>query len=625
MCGIAGFVGAGGIAALEGMLAALIHRGPDGQGHYTDAGHAVYIGQRRLAVLDILGGAQPMWNEDRTVAVIFNGEIYNHRDLRSQLVAAGHRFASDHSDTEVLVHGYEEWGENLPTRLNGMFAFAIYDARAKQLFLSRDRFGKKPLFYCEVPGFFGFASELPALLGHPEVPQSYDVTGIAKYFAYGLFPAPYTPWRAIRKLPGGHHLTFDLSSRRITTSRYWRYITDPVAAARSEPCLIEELRAMLAMAVRRRLESDVPLGLLLSGGIDSSAILALVAEARPASSIDAFSISFQQPSFDESQFARRMARHVGCNHHVKLCDFSQGFGSLTDFFQRVGEPVADSSIVPTNLLCQFARSRVTVALGGDGGDELFAGYDTFAALGPSSQYQRYVPRWAHAAFQQIVAGLPFSDQNISLDFKLRRWLRGLEQPAPYWCPLWMGAATPSEVASLTGHHASLEELYSEALAVWAASESVSLIDRAADFYANFYLQDGVLVKVDRASMQNSLEVRSPFLDNDVVEFARRLPAQFKVRHGQRKYLLRQALRGLVPEEIANRPKKGFGIPLSAWLRRLPFPELDLPAVDMEWMRRRWDAHLAEQEDNRHLMWCWLSLTALARGTLAPRADMFARS
>ncbi|HEV2099377.1 MAG TPA: asparagine synthase (glutamine-hydrolyzing), partial [Stellaceae bacterium] len=385
MCGIAGFVGEGSRADLHAMTDALIHRGPDGEGFFIDDAAATFIGHRRLVIIDPAGGRQPMWNEDGRIGVVFNGEIYNHLELRSELERKGHLFRSDHSDTEALVHGYEEWGEGLPERLNGMFAFAVIDRVRGCLFLARDRFGEKPLYYAHRARLFAFASELGALARHPGIGACADLGALQKLFAYGYIPAPHAYYRGTRKLPGGHHLTFDIRSGSLTLKAYWRFRVEPDEALgeRDEPRLIEELRHLLARAVERRLVSDVPLGLFLSGGVDSGSILALAARAVPAARLKTFTVGFTEPSFDESPIARELAGAFGTDHHERLLDLDAACALIPCVLGRLDEPLADPSILPTYLLSAFTREAVTVALSGDGGDELFAGYDPFGALAPA--------------------------------------------------------------------------------------------------------------------------------------------------------------------------------------------------------------------------------------------------
>ena len=617
MCGIAGFVGRGCRSDLGAMTAALVHRGPDGEGFYLDPNYPVFLGHRRLAILDISGGAQPMWNEDQTVAVVFNGEIYNHRELRGDLMARGHQFRSDHSDTEVLVHGYEEWGEDLPRRLNGMFAFAIHDRVRKRLFLARDRFGEKPLFYSVGRNFFGFASELGALVCHPAIERTVDRRSLQKFFAYGYIPAPNTLFLGARKLPGGCHISYDLASGNAMVKRYWRFELQP---DRSDPktdenALAEELRALLSQAVLRRLISDVPLGVFLSGGIDSSAILAGVADHVPAERIKSFTVGFSESSFDESGFAQEVASAFGTDHYLEMLDLTEARELIPHVLSHLDEPLGDASILPTFLLSRFTRRHVTVALSGDGGDELFAGYDPFKALQPAHFYQRIVPRGLHRGLRRLADLLPVSSRNMSLDFKIRRSLMGLSYREALWNPVWLAPVEPDLMKELFHEPLRADELYSEAIELWDADPKLDLVDRTLTFFTNFYLQDDILMKVDRASMMNSLESRAVFLDNDVVEFCQRLPNHLKYRNGNRKYLLKKAMHGVLPSSVLKRRKKGFGIPLAKWLREVPHqpPLAPIEGTKVDWVARQWRDHRRGVADHRLFLWSWLSL----QQTLAP--------
>jgi asparagine synthase (glutamine-hydrolysing) len=617
MCGITGFVGTGDRDDLVAMTTSLTHRGPDGGGYLVDIENATYLGHRRLAILDIAGGSQPMFNENRTIAVIYNGEIYNHVDLKAELQRKGHIFNSDHSDTEILVHGYEEWGTHLPERLNGMFAFAIYDKPKRRLFLARDRFGEKPLYYFDRDGFFGFASELRAFKQHQSFNASLDYRALQKLFAYGFVPAPNACYRGCHKLPGGHSLTYNIGTRAIEIDAYWRFQIEPDESLTNahELQLVEELRHLLSQAVRRRLVSDVPLGLFLSGGIDSSTILALAARGRTAGNVKTFTVGFDVPSYDESSFAQSMADFIGSEHHQQTLSLDRARELLTDVLARLDEPLGDPSIVPTYLLSKFTRDHVTVALSGDGGDELFAGYDPFRALTPATLYSRLVGNRFHRGLRRMTEWLPLSTRNMSFDFKLRRTLTGLTYPRELWNPIWLAPVEPIEMSDLFDEPLPIEELYEEAVSVWQRSSSRDIGDKTLEFYTVLYLQDGILAKVDRASMLCSLESRAVFLDNDVVNFCQRLPYRFKFRNGRGKYLLRKAMSGLVPREILNRPKKGFGIPAAAWLREVPRtpPLAPITGVDMSWVSRRWEEHRMGAADHRLFLWSWLSLQSVFAG------------
>ena len=599
MCGIAGFLGAGGRSDLEAMTECLVHRGPDASGYYEAPATGLFFGHRRLSIVDLGGGGQPMCSHDGRIVVVFNGEIYNHMELRAELVALGHRFVTDHSDTEVLLHGWREWGEELVPRLNGMWAFAIWDTQARQLFLSRDRFGKKPLYYFQKNGTFAFASELTALLKHPLAPRNLSETARVKFFAHALIPAPFTAVDGIWKLPAAHNLVVSDPGAACRVSRYWRFEIEPDPGATSENALADELLAILSRATKRRLRADVPIGIFLSGGIDSSAIAALAARELGGPNLRTFTIGFSEPTFDESAPARQMAEFLSSSHHEEILDLDAAVRTLPQIFDRLDEPQGDGSLLPTWLLCRFARRHVTVALGGDGGDELFAGYDPFRALRLAGIYSRTVPRPLHKAIRMLAARLPVSHANISLDFKIKRTLRGLGHPARLWNPLWLGALEPDDLARLTGSSAGVEEIFSEAIEAWDACHNDDPIDRTLQFYTEIYLQDGILAKADRASMMNSLEVRSPFLDLEMANFARRLPHHFKLRGNTTKYLLKHALRDVLPDGIIHRKKKGFGSPLGPWFRsgRLA------PDATNRFVREKLDAHVSGRSDERLFLWC----------------------
>lgn len=611
VCGIAGFAGKGDRSDLVAMTRALVHRGPDSEGFHIDQTRAVFLGHRRLAIRDISGGGQPMWNAAGTICVIFNGEIYNHELLRAELLRIGHVFTTSHSDTEVLVHGYAEWGTGLAQRLNGMFAFAIFDLLRERLYLARDRFGEKPLYYANRRGLFAFASELNSLARHQHVPATPSVLALRKLFAYGYLPAPHAFYENSAKLPGGHFMMVDLKTLECRTQAYWRFDIEPDErlTLRGDDDLAEELRHLLVQSAERRLVSDVPLGVFLSGGVDSSAVLAAAATKVPAAKLNSFTIGFTEKSYDESAFARVVSKHVGSQHSERILDLEQARDLIPAVLARLGEPLGDPSIIPTYLLSAFARERVTVALSGDGGDELFAGYDPFKALKPAALYSALIPAPLHGLLKICADYLPHSSRNMSLDFKIRRTLMGLSQPEPAWAPSWMSPLSPANANELFDEPMRVEDLYSEAIELWETGPARNRIDRLLQFYTVFYLQDDILAKVDRASMMSSLETRAVFLDNDLVDFCRRLPHHFKFRNGQRKYLLKKALEPLLPREIIHRKKKGFGIPLADWMKKVPAvpPLAPICGMRTRWMERAWQDHRSNRADHRLLLWMWLSL------------------
>ena len=614
MCGICGFAGDGTVDDLRRMTRILAHRGPDDSGLWHDLDRGVFLGHRRLSIIDLADGVQPMWTVDLGLGVVYNGEIYNHLELRRALVAAGHRFVTDHSDTEVLLHGYREWGGDLVRRLNGMWAFALYDRARNELFLSRDRFGQKPLYYTRQHGVFAFASELHALTEHGRIAPSRSVEGMRKLFAYGYIPAPHTSLAGVRKLPAGHSMTVSVADLQVCVRRYWDFVLEPFEEDEI-PCKPEEvwgerLRVLLRQAVSRRLMSDVPLGVFLSGGIDSSAIAAYAVAEAGAGAVQSFSIGFEEASFDESVHAKRVADRLGTEHHCRTLSLERARPLLATVAAKLDEPMGDSSLLPTYLLCQETRREVTVALGGDAGDELLAGYDPFRALGWARLYRRIVPKALHPGVRALLARLPVSHRNMSLDFKIKRALRGVGYPRPFWNALWLAPLDPGEIAELLQAPCDLEQVYSEAIEAWDACPQVDLVDKTLQFYTKLYLQDDILVKVDRASMMHSLEVRSPFLDIDFVDFVRRIPSRYKFRNGVTKYIFRKAMAPVLSRETIEREKKGFGVPIGAWFQCGELtvdPEAPaLRGLHRPFVRRLVEEHRQGRCDHRAALWnLWL--------------------
>ena len=448
MCGIAGYFGRFDEAPLRRMTQRIAHRGPDADGLHADASRGVFLGHRRLSILDIAGGVQPMETEDGRFVIVFNGEIYNFRELRRELEALGARFRTGHSDTEVLLHGYRQWGKDLPRRLNGMWAFALVDRERNEVFLSRDRFGKKPLYWHAARDGFLFASELTALREHPAVPSAPSPEAIRKYFAYGFIPAPLTHLRDVFKLPGGHSMTVDLSTFARRIERYWDYVPEPTdvpVTSAAVDAWTDELVSLLDAAVARRLVADVPVGAFLSGGIDSSLVSALAMRHAGADKLITFSIGFDEAGFDETEHAARVAHHIGASHVVEKLSIDRAREILPRLARDLDEPFADSSLLPTFLLCQHARRHATVALGGDGADELFAGYDPFKALRYASWYAAVVPGPVHRAISALASRLPVSHGYMSFDFRVKRMLRGLDQAPHLWLPTWMSPLTHAEL------------------------------------------------------------------------------------------------------------------------------------------------------------------------------------
>ena len=567
MCGISGFLSLAEERAdpeiVRRMTATLRHRGPDEEGFYV-AG-PVALGHRRLRIIDLETGRQPVANETGTVRVILNGEIYNFAEVRARLEEQGHRFAT-RSDTEVIVHAYEEFGEECVGHFDGMFAFALWDAERETLFLARDRMGEKPLYYAEQAGWFVFGSELRAVLEHPRVGRELDLQGVSRYLTNGYVPDPHTILRNIHKLPPGHFLS--VASGKMRLVRYWdiRFRAD---RPRSEDEWAGLLGEGLCRSVRRRLVSDVPVGVFLSGGVDSAAIVAAAASAAPSARVTTFSMGFEEASYDETPYARVVAEHFGAHH--QQVKFTPGLAraEIPGLGRLLDEPLADPSFLPTVVLARHARQAVTVILGGDGGDELWGGYPTFLAVGPGAWVGR-LPRPLLDAAVRLVEALPSSPNYGSVDFLLKQFVRGLGHPPDVQAQILMGGFTRPEQARLLarpvqaacGHF----NPYDDIVEIMTGAEAPHPVDRLSYHHCKLYLAGRTLVKMDRATMAAGVEARAPFLDHAVVELAGSVPARLKVKGWTTKYLLKRALAGRVPDAILERRKQGFGVPVGRWLR-----------------------------------------------------------
>ncbi|HVL69548.1 MAG TPA: asparagine synthase (glutamine-hydrolyzing) [Vicinamibacterales bacterium] len=589
---------------LSAMTDVIAHRGPDAAGFYRDAG--IGLGHRRLSIIDLATGDQPLANEDGQVQVVFNGEIYNFAEVRAELLALGHRFRT-HSDTEIIVHGYEQWGERCVDRFRGMFAFAVWDARARRLLLARDRLGVKPLYYAELPGRgIVFGSEIKALLEDPDVPRDWRPEAIDAYLTLLYVPAPGTVYAAVRKLPPAHVLVAEHG--RVRVSRYWDLTFTGDGDATREDEYLEELDALLREAVGLRLISDVPLGAFLSGGIDSSTVVSYMKETSATPPVT-IAVGFEQQDYDEVRHAETVARHLGCDFRA-LTASPQIEGLLPKLAWHFDEPFADSSAVPTYYVSKAARELVTVALSGDGGDELWAGYAHHkvehleqrarAALGPA----RHVASWVGHA--------------LPLSVKGARSLRHLGTPSEQAYALKHVNGTFGRdararlysrdfVARLDGADAltPLRDAY-------LACASPDPMDRVLYADARTYMIDDVLTKVDRMSMAVSLEAREPLLDHKLLEFAARVPTTLKLKNGRSKYLLRRLLERRVPRSITERGKSGFAAPIGEWLRGPLAPmtaDLLLDGrlrgrgiFDEREVRRVWTEHRTGRADHRHRLW-----------------------
>ena len=608
ICGVAGGDAAGGRELVARMCAAMVHRGPDDEGSVHLEG--VTLGMRRLSIIDLVGGHQPIHNEDSSVWVVQNGEIYNHLELRDQLIGSGHSFVTE-SDTEVLVHGYEQWGEAVVERLNGMFAFAIFDRPRRAVFLARDRVGIKPLHYAVDGRRLVFASELKALLRDPALRKGIDPVALDEYLAYEFVPSPRSIVRGISKLQPGHTLTWSLDEGGPRLRRYWAATLSPGdTRGQSLDVAAEELRDVLRESVRKELISDVPLGVFLSGGIDSSAVTAMMKQL--GGEVKSFSVGFAERSFDESGHAREVARHLGTDHHELTLEPPMLLDLIPRLPALLDEPLGDASIIPTYLLSAFTRQHVKVALGGDGGDELFAGYPTLQAHRLAGYYLRAPRVVRRGLVEPVVRRLPVSRDNLSFDFRAKRFVSGAGYPVAERHQRWMGSFAPEERVAVLSREVRSEVSRGGGVGVSGEDGEGDPLNRVLLLDMRLYLENDILVKLDRASMMASLEGRVPLLNNDLVAYALRLPLDMKLRGLRSKFLLKRALRGLLPERILNRPKKGFGIPVAEWFRG-PLQAQMLEVLSEERMARQGffepgpvrgliEEHLEGRRDNRKQLW-----------------------
>lgn len=632
MCGIAGFVSRGARESrrdvLRRMTRSLRHRGPDDEGEYID--DTVALGVRRLSVIDLATGHQPIGNEDGTVHAVLNGEIYNFKSVRARLERKGHRFRTQ-SDAEVIVHAYEDAGEACVGELDGMFAFALWDATRHTLLLARDRFGEKPLYYYAGADAFAFGSELRALLECPDVPRAPDLQSLSRYLVFECIPAPHSMLADVAKLPAAHVLTVSPGGKP-RVEQYWAMRFSPDESL-SEPEWVERLRAQLEASVRSRLVSDVPLGAFLSGGVDSSTVVALAARASGPGPFQTFSVGFDEPSYDERRFARRVADHCGTRHSEIVFSDRDAVELMDDVGALLDEPLVDASFLPRYKLAQAARRQVTVALSGDGGDELFCGYPTYLADRPARALAAWLPSQALRALRALVDRLPASPRYGSVDFLLKQFVRALPYAPAVRTQLLLGGLVPAEHASLFSPEArrALEgfDPYEELVDVVDDAELRHPIARLIYQHARFYLGDQTLVAADRATMAAGLEVRAPLLDPALVDLAGRIPARFKLRGWTTKHIFKRVAADLLPRPIVARRKQGLGVPTAAWLRgplrgvleaRLaPDRVAQRGVFDPATVGRFIDEHVGGRRNHRKVLWALLMFDAWCDHYL-PRAS-----
>jgi asparagine synthase (glutamine-hydrolysing) len=604
------------------MNATLTHRGPDGSGIVLLGNTA--LAMSRLRIIDLTTGDQPIPNEDETCWIVYNGEIYNFLDLRRELEATGHRFRT-RSDTEVILHAYEAWGPDCVHHLQGMFAFAVYDGRPQPprchgpssavggfLFLGRDRLGKKPLYYYHDADCFIFASEIKAILAHPRVPRVVNRSVIPLYVTYGYVPAPYTLFEGIYELPPGHTLT--LRDSQVTVCEYWdvTYPTD-LTCHLTEQEISKRLRELLEEAVRRRLVSDVPLGAFLSGGVDSTAVVACMARLMQQP-VKTFAIGFaDEPSFNELPYARLAASTYGTEHYEFVVR-PDTMTLLPKLVSHYDQPFADSSALPTYLVSQLAREHVTVALTGDGGDELFAGYERFVAARLAEGYGR-IPLLVRAALVALSNNLPESTRYNSIVRRMCRFVTYASLPLAQRYRGWVAVFNDSFRRELLAYGPPVD-IEGHFAAHFKRVQDVDPLGQLLYVNTKTYLPGDLLVKADRMSMAHSLETRCPFLDQNLIEFAAHVPSHLKIRGLTTKYILKRALRGLVPAEVIARRKHGFGVPIGRWFRTDLKDYVRDVLLDPQALRRGYfneatlsrlvDEHQSGKRDYSHCLWALLT-------------------
>ncbi len=612
MCGICGVIHRKKdhpvqFADVKKMCDVIKHRGPDDEGQYVHEN--VGLGMRRLSIIDLSTGHQPIFNEDRSMAIVFNGEIYNHKDIRKELEPKGHIF-STHTDTEAILHAYEEWGVECVTKLNGMFGFAIWDGRKDRLFVARDRVGIKPMYYYVDENQFVFGSELKSLVQLDSVPREIEPKALDTFLTFEYIPSPYSIFKNIFKLPPGHWMLYENGETKIR--QYWQLTYQRSNASTTE--LERRLEELLEDAVNIRLMSDVPLGAFLSGGLDSSSIVAMMTRHQK-DPVKSFSIGFDEATYNELPYARAIAEKFKTEHFEEI--ITPDAASLTEkILWMLDEPFGDFSVFPTYLVSEMARKNVTVVLSGDGGDELLAGYDTYIAQGVARRYAKLPVFLRKGAIEPIVNALPPTDKKKGFINKSKRFIEGARLPDPLQHVRWMIFLQRAEKEllyssdfsrSLNGYnsHGFIQEYFSQVT-------STDPLDQMEYVDIKSYLVDDILVKVDRMSMANSLEARVPFLDHRFVEFAATIPSELRLNGKRTKHILKTSLQHVLPMDILERGKEGFSIPIKNWLKNELKPMMmsalseqnikDKGFFDPQYVNRLVDEHLKGRENHSHRIW-----------------------
>ena len=621
MCGIAGILQLDGAApskdVLVKMTRTLSHRGPDGEGFYLDG--AVGLGHRRLSIIDLSdAGKQPMGNEDGSIWITFNGEIYNFLNIRTVLESRGHQFTS-HTDSEVIVHAYEEWGVDCLQKFNGMFSFALWDGKRKNLWLVRDRLGIKPLFYCQLPQAVLFGSEIKAILEYPLVKRQVDLQALAYYLSLNYTPAPFTLFSQVRQLLPGHYALVGMDGQ-VHLKEYWNVHYQEDSYDKSEQEYLEEFEQLLQDSIKLRLVSDVPFGAFLSGGIDSSTVSFWMAK-NLSEPLKTFTIGFDEPSYDEVDYARRTAQTIGSVHHEQIVT-AHAAEILPRIVWHAEEPTADSSMVAVYYLSQMTRQHVTMVQSGDGADEILAGYETYPATLMQKYYLQLPAFIRKRIISPLVNSLPASDAKVSLDAKLKRFIAGADKHGETVHGTWRMIFNAEERQHLLepvwdqpGSQNDFLDLYQQS---FAETDARHPLNRLLYVDTRLYLPNDMLVKVDRMSMAHGLEAREPFLDYRLVEFVAALPPNLKLKNmTQTKYLLKKSMQERLPHEVVWRKKQGFNVPNARWIKGELKP-LVLEALSANNIRSMGilnqavvkdilQQHFSDKAENSHKIWCLLTL------------------
>ncbi len=621
MCGIAGILSFHGKLIhrnqIKCMTDLLAHRGPDAEGCYVSG--AIGLGHRRLAILDLSpDGIQPMSNEDQSIWIVFNGEIYNFQEIRVELQQKGHVFHS-RTDTEVIVHAYEEWGLECLKRLNGMFAFGLWDETKQRLWLVRDRLGIKPLFFAHLADTLLFGSEIKALLSYPQLARTIDYEALAYYLALNYTPAPYTLFANVRQLLPGQYLLADAFGK-VQQVTYWDVTYDETNPLRHEAAYIEQFNALLEDSIRLRLNSDVPFGAFLSGGVDSSSVVYWMSQLL-SDPVNTFTIGFNEDSFDELPYAQQVSRLLDTMHHERIV-LADAATILPRVVWHAEEPTADSSMIAVYHLAKLAREHVTMVLTGDGADEILAGYETYQAHHVHQMYRR-IPHWFRSRIiMPLVHALPVSDRKVSWDFKLRQFVKNGEQSSEdahaSWRMIFNAPERAALLQPLQGHPESRVDVLNLYRAAFAATNAQDPLNRMLYVDTRFYLPNDMLVKVDRMTMAHGLEAREPMLDYRLVEFAASVPPGLKLKYlFKKKYLLKKAMQGKLPDQILWRKKAGFNVPNGRWIKGdlkafvtdhlSPIRVRETGLFDPQSVDNLLHDHFSERADNSHQLWGLLSL------------------